>query len=143
MQAKISEEVPSALKEEDLQIRREMQHLSAASQTELTSVRETTYCGPKTRIPDFTKDDRCQFARLKLALENLLPAHATERFKFQILVDHLKLEDAQQVSLHQHNGIPHKTVWSATQAGPASASLKSLPSLQSRVVAAEVSTCSR
>lgn len=34
-----------------------------------------------------------QFARLKIALDNILPADATERFKY-LLVDHLKLEDA-------------------------------------------------
>ncbi len=35
-----------------------------------------------------------EFAQLKVALDNLLPANATERFKFQILTDHLKLEEA-------------------------------------------------
>ena len=56
--------------------------------------RESTYRGPKPHIPCFTDEDPRQFARLKLALENILPADATERFKYQILVDHLKLEDA-------------------------------------------------
>lgn len=31
---------------------------------------------------------------MKIALENILPDDATERFKFQILMDHLKLEEA-------------------------------------------------
>ncbi|KAE8281783.1 hypothetical protein D5F01_LYC19166 [Larimichthys crocea] len=55
---------------------------------------EITYRGPKPHIPHFTADDPCQFARLKIVLDNILPADATERFKYQILVDHLKLEDA-------------------------------------------------
>lgn len=33
-----------------------------------------------------------QFSRLRIALENLLPHIASERFKYQILVDHLKEE---------------------------------------------------
>lgn len=35
-----------------------------------------------------------EFSRLKLALANLLPADAIELFKNQILVDHVKLEEA-------------------------------------------------
>lgn len=70
------------------------QHQGHRSESHSPHRQETIYCGPKPRIPDFNRDDPRQFARLKLALKNLLPAHATERFKFQILVDHLKLEDA-------------------------------------------------
>lgn len=61
--------------------------------SELPSV-ETVYRGPKPHIPYFTEEDPRQFARLKIALDNILPKDATERFKYQILVDHLKLEDA-------------------------------------------------
>lgn len=53
---------------------------------------EITYRRPKPSIPDFTRDGSWQFTRLKIALDNVLPADITERFKFQILVDHLKLE---------------------------------------------------
>lgn len=35
---------------------------------------ETSYRGPKPQIPLFTDDDPRQFARLQLALDNLLPA---------------------------------------------------------------------
>ncbi|RXN18778.1 guanine nucleotide-binding subunit alpha-12 isoform X2 [Labeo rohita] len=35
-----------------------------------------------------------EFSRVKLALSNLLPVDAPELFKYQILVDHVKLEDA-------------------------------------------------
>ncbi|KAK7938472.1 hypothetical protein WMY93_001798 [Mugilogobius chulae] len=55
---------------------------------------EMVYRGPKPTIPTFTKGDPREFARLKVALENLLPEDATERFKYQILLDHLKHEDA-------------------------------------------------
>ncbi|KAK7879830.1 hypothetical protein WMY93_033500 [Mugilogobius chulae] len=55
---------------------------------------EMVYRGPKPTIPPFTKGDPREFARLKVALENLLPEDATERFKYQILLDHLKHEDA-------------------------------------------------
>ncbi len=35
-----------------------------------------------------------EFSRLKLALTNLLPTDASELFKYRILVDHVKLEEA-------------------------------------------------
>ncbi len=55
---------------------------------------ENIYCGPTPTIPDFSREDPREFARLKVALDNLLPADATERFKFQTLTDNLKLEEA-------------------------------------------------
>ncbi|XP_026115567.1 uncharacterized protein LOC113094113 [Carassius auratus] len=55
---------------------------------------ERTYRGPKPSIPSFTTPDPREFSRLRMALENLLPADATERFKYQILTDHLQLEEA-------------------------------------------------
>lgn len=55
---------------------------------------EREYRGPKPTIPDFTKGDPREFARLKVSLDNILPADATERFKYQILLEHLKFEDA-------------------------------------------------
>lgn len=56
--------------------------------------RELSYRGPKPKIPDFEHEDPREFTRLKVALDNLLPPDATERFKFQILLDQLKLEEA-------------------------------------------------
>lgn len=35
-----------------------------------------------------------EYAPLKIALENLLPADSTELFRYQVLIDHLKLEEA-------------------------------------------------
>ncbi|XP_073672378.1 uncharacterized protein [Paramisgurnus dabryanus] len=52
------------------------------------------YKGPTPTIPDLVHPNPQEFSRLKIALENTLPANATEMFKFQILTDHLKLEEA-------------------------------------------------
>lgn len=43
---------------------------------------------------NFINEDPREFARLKVALNNVLPVDATQCFKFQILMDHLKLEEA-------------------------------------------------
>lgn len=59
---------------------------------------EKVYLGPKPRIPMLIHRDPAEFARLKMTLENLLPAGATELFKYQILVDHLKLEEASLIA---------------------------------------------
>ncbi len=63
-----------------------------------------------------------QFSRLKLALTNLLPTDALEIFKYQILVDHVKLEEACLIAnsfyqlapaLHRHYGSLDWKVWPA------------------------------
>lgn len=61
-------------------------------------VQEKVYLGPKPRIPMLVHRDPAEFARLKMSLENLLPADTTELFKYQILVDHLKLEEASLIA---------------------------------------------
>lgn len=53
-----------------------------------------TYHRLTTRIPPLTSPDPRQFTRMQIALENVLPEDATERFKFQILTNHLKCEEA-------------------------------------------------
>ena len=55
---------------------------------------ERSYRGPIPTIPDFSHPNPREFARLRIALENLLPRDTTERFKYQVLCDHLKLEEA-------------------------------------------------
>ncbi|XP_057695374.1 uncharacterized protein LOC130917729 [Corythoichthys intestinalis] len=55
---------------------------------------EHAYRGPTPTIPYFVHEDPREFTRLKVALDNLLPRDATEQFKYQILLDHLKLEEA-------------------------------------------------
>ncbi len=58
------------------------------------SIQEKTYRGPAPTIPFLTAPDTREFSRLRIALENILPEDATEQFKYQILTDHLKLEEA-------------------------------------------------
>ncbi|KAJ8369137.1 hypothetical protein SKAU_G00091650 [Synaphobranchus kaupii] len=60
--------------------------------------RENTYKGPRPTIPDLVHPDAREFSRLRIALENVLPDNASERFRFQVLTDHLKLEEAQLVA---------------------------------------------
>ena len=55
---------------------------------------ERTYRWPTLTIPSLTSPDSREFARLKIALENILPKDATEQFKFQILTDQLQIEEA-------------------------------------------------
>ncbi|KAK7878202.1 hypothetical protein WMY93_034382, partial [Mugilogobius chulae] len=59
---------------------------------------EPFYRGPQPTIPKFINPDPSEFARLRIALENLLPANATELFSYQILVDHLILEEARLIA---------------------------------------------
>lgn len=54
---------------------------------------KTSHC-PTPRIPPLTSPDPRQFMRMKIGLENVLPQDATERFKFQILTNHLRCEEA-------------------------------------------------
>ncbi|XP_056121116.1 uncharacterized protein LOC130099439 [Rhinichthys klamathensis goyatoka] len=85
---------------------------------------EYVYRGPTPTIPKFSRPDPGEFARLRIALENLLPPDGTELFKYQILVDHLKLEEARMIAdaylnsltpftdtmtaLHEKFGQPHQ-----------------------------------
>ena len=55
---------------------------------------EKIYRGPTPTIPSLNSSNPMEFARLKIALENILPKDATERFKFQILTDQLQFEEA-------------------------------------------------
>lgn len=61
-------------------------------------VSELVYRGPKPTIPKLIQPDPSEFARLRLALENLLPPNSTELFRYQILIDHLKLEEAKLIA---------------------------------------------
>lgn len=67
------------------------------------------YRGPKPTIPAFSKGVPREFARLKITLENLLPEDATEHFKYQILVDHLKYEEALLIADSYTNSLQHHT----------------------------------
>ena len=49
-----------------------------------------------------------------MALENLLPADATELFKYQILTEHLKLEEASLVAdSYLHSATPYSDTMAA------------------------------
>ena len=61
-------------------------------------VPETSYYGPRPTIRNFSRRDPSEFAHLKLSLENLLPPDASELFKYQVLVDHLQLEEARLIA---------------------------------------------
>ncbi|KAL0192021.1 hypothetical protein M9458_010317, partial [Cirrhinus mrigala] len=54
---------------------------------------ESTYWGPALTIPNFVRPDPREFSHLQIALENIPPVDATERFKYQLLVEHLKIEE--------------------------------------------------
>ncbi|XP_057688209.1 uncharacterized protein LOC130913548 [Corythoichthys intestinalis] len=87
-------------------------------------ISESVYRGPNPTIPKFSNPDPSEFARLRIALENLLPGNATELFRYQILVDHLRLEEARLIAdaylnsptpysdtmaaLHEKFGQPHQ-----------------------------------
>lgn len=60
--------------------------------------RESTYRGPTPTILDFITGDPGEFTPLKIALENLLPPNATELFRYQILMDHLRSDKARLVA---------------------------------------------
>nr|XP_055076729.1 uncharacterized protein LOC129455971 [Misgurnus anguillicaudatus] len=93
---------------------------------QIASPSESTYRGPMPTIPYFSRRDPSEFARLKISLCNLLPSNGTELFKYQILVDHLKLEEARLIAdsylnsptpysdtmaaLNQKFGQPHQMV---------------------------------
>jgi len=67
----------------------------ASTPTQPIAMREKIYRGPKPSIPEFTRADPRQFAQLRLAFDNnILPADATERFKYQVLCDQLRFEEA-------------------------------------------------
>lgn len=59
---------------------------------------EASYYGPRPTIRNFSRRDTSEFARLKLSLEDLLPPDASELFKYQVLVDHLQLEEARLIA---------------------------------------------
>lgn len=56
------------------------------------------YRGPRPTIPNLSHRDPGEFAHLKIALENLLPPESSELFKYQVLTDHLKLEEAKLIA---------------------------------------------
>lgn len=71
-------------------------HTTPGGRNAMTS--DVIYHGPRPKITNLATRDPSEFARLKISLENLLPANATELFKYQVLVDHLQLEEARLIA---------------------------------------------
>lgn len=64
--------------------------------------------GPRPSIPHLTSPDTREFLKMRIALETAVPKDATERLKFQVLVEHLKYEEASLVAeLHRHSRSPY------------------------------------
>ncbi|KAM9744816.1 uncharacterized protein ACNS7B_009326 isoform 1-T1 [Menidia menidia] len=100
----------------DLSVRAPEQYVQPPPPRRIESLphQESTYRGPKMKIPLFTEDDPRQFNRMKLALDNILPGDATERFKYQVLLDHLKMEDAALVAdAYCHSSSPYSDTMAA------------------------------
>lgn len=76
------------------------------------------YGVPKPKIPDFTTDSEKEFANLKLALDNLLEPYPelTEKYKYHVLLEHLKLPEAQMIGQScRHDPFPYTAAMQALQ----------------------------
>lgn len=76
------------------------------------------YRAPKPTIPDFSSDSEREFANLKLALDNLLEPHLelTEKYKYHVLLEHLKLPEAQMIGQScRHHPYPYSAAMQALQ----------------------------
>lgn len=73
---------------------------------------------PQPKIPDFVNDNEREFANLKLALDNLLEPHMEldEKYKYHILLEHLKLPEAQMIGQSfRHHPYPYSAAIHALQ----------------------------
>jgi len=78
----------------------------------------TLYSPPKPKIPDFTSDSEREFANMKLALDNLLEPYPelTEKYKYHVLLEHLKLPEAQMIAQScRHHLHPYSAAMQALQ----------------------------
>lgn len=50
-------------------------------------------------FPDLTREDESQYMMLKMALSNLLDPGESEQYKYHILLDHLKVDQAKRLAL--------------------------------------------
>lgn len=95
-----------------------------STQAFLPELTERHYRSPCPTIPCFCSNDPSEFARLKLALDNLLPPESTEMFQYRVLIDHLKLDDAllvpsctrtpyrdTMIALNERYGQPHQVAF--------------------------------
>ncbi|KAI4886256.1 hypothetical protein NFI96_006961 [Prochilodus magdalenae] len=78
----------------------------------------TSYGLPRPALPPFTSGKESDFALLKMALDNLLNSHThlTEQFKYQVLLDHLKLPSAYKLAqAYMHDPMPYTSALQALQ----------------------------
>ncbi|KAL7880314.1 hypothetical protein SRHO_G00025680 [Serrasalmus rhombeus] len=82
------------------------------------TAQQPLYSVPKPKIPDFCSDSEKDFANLKLALDNLLEPHPelSEKYKYHILLEHLKLPEAQMIGQScRHHQYPYSATMHALQ----------------------------
>lgn len=78
----------------------------------------TLFNPPKPKIPDFTSDSEREFANIKLSLDNLLDPYPelTEKYKYHVLLEHLKLPEAQMIGQScRHHPYPYSASMQALQ----------------------------
>lgn len=76
------------------------------------------HAAPQPKIPDFVNDNEREFANLKLALDNLLEPHLEldEKYKYHILLEHLKLPEAQMIGQScRHHPFPYSAAMQGLQ----------------------------
>ncbi|XP_019218180.1 uncharacterized protein LOC109203254 [Oreochromis niloticus] len=78
----------------------------------------SSYGIPKPALPSFASGKESDFALLKMALDSLLGSHThlTEQFKYQILLEQLKLPSAYKLAqAYMHDPLPYTTALQALQ----------------------------
>ncbi|XP_022540035.2 uncharacterized protein LOC111195821 [Astyanax mexicanus] len=78
----------------------------------------TSYGIPKPSLPTFSSGKESDFALLKMGLDSLMGAHShlTETFKYQVLLDHLKLPSAYKLAqAYMYDPTPYTTALHALQ----------------------------
>ncbi|KAL3999531.1 AP-5 complex subunit zeta-1 [Sarotherodon galilaeus] len=68
-----------------------------ASSGHSSSIRTHVYKLEGPSFPDLTSEDEIQYRLLRMALTNLLDPHETEHFKYHVLLDHLKVDQAKRL----------------------------------------------
>ncbi|XP_076135495.1 uncharacterized protein LOC143118304 [Alosa pseudoharengus] len=79
----------------------------------------TAFGIPKPRLPYFESGKESDFVLLNMALENLLDIHAhlSEQYKFQVLMDHLRLPSAYKLAKsYMHASTPYTSALAALKA---------------------------
>ena len=68
----------------------------------------------ETTFPNFTKEDRSQYTELRMCLETLLTASQDERYKYALLLRHVKVPRAHNIALaYAHSTTPYSDALAA------------------------------